>query len=101
MSVDIETSLGTIRRCQPDEWFLWCPVCEDWEKLSEDQMNGKVSVNHAATGCPSGYHETHNFAIEVVAKIGAHRLAPYGDDPVIRHASERPRGGQAGGTADG
>lgn len=91
MSVDVQTDLGTLRHCEPDTWLLRCSVCEDWEKLNEEQMEGRLSVNHAATGCPSGYHETHNFAVEVVAKIQAHRLmGGYGDDPISRHASERP-----------
>lgn len=84
MSVDVRTDLGTLRRCEGDVWLLWCPVCEDWERLSLDQFEGRVSVNHAATGCPSRYHETHNFAREVAIKVTAFRFAPYGDDPVVR-----------------
>lgn len=85
MSVDVVTDLGTLRKCADGIWLLWCPVCEDWERLNEMQMEGELSVNHAATGCPSQYHETHNFAVEIVAKIQAHRLmGGYGDDPVVR-----------------
>lgn len=91
MSVDVHTDLGVLRKCEGDIWLLWCPVCEDWEKLNEMQIEGQLSVNHAATGCPSQYHETHNFAVEVVAKIQAYRLmGQHGPDPVVRHASERP-----------
>lgn len=99
MSVDVETDLGTLRLCKRDEvdvWLLWCPTCDDWMgALSDNQFNGRVSVDHAASGCASGYHETHNFAVEVVAKIQAHRLmGGYGDDPVSRHASEQPGSSQ-------
>lgn len=95
MSIDVKTDLGTLRLCSDDIWLLWCPVCEDWERLSTEQMEGRLSVNHAATGCPSRYHETHHFAIEVAAKIGAYRLSGgYGEDPVVRHASERPASGE-------
>lgn len=78
MSVDVHTDLGTLRHCEPDTWLLWCPVCQDWERLSEDQMEGRVSVNHGAKGCPSGYHETHEFAKQVVVTIIAANFAPYG-----------------------
>jgi hypothetical protein len=84
MSIDIKTGLGTLRRCEGGVWLLWCPVCEGWERLNEEQMEGRLSVNHAATGCPSGYHETHEFAKEVAVAITAFRFAPYGDDPVVR-----------------
>ncbi len=84
MSVDVNTDLGKLRHCDGDVWLLWCETCEDWERLSVEQFEGRLSVNHAATGCLSRYHETHNFAREVVARIIASRLAPYGDDPVVR-----------------
>lgn len=85
MSIDVRTDLGTLRLCEGDVWLLWCRTCEDWEKLSVDQFEGRVSVNHAATGCASRYHETHRFDIEVVARVGAYRLSGgYGDDPVVR-----------------
>ena len=84
MSVDVHTDLGTLRRCEGDVWLLWCDVCEDWERLNVEQFEGRLSVNHAATGCPSGYHETHNFAQSVVVAIVAHHFAPYCDDPVVR-----------------
>lgn len=84
MSVDINTSVGKLRCVGGGAWLLWCERCGDWERLSAEQMEGRVSVNHAATGCPSGYHETHHFAMEVAATVAAYRFAPYGDDPVVR-----------------
>lgn len=87
MSIDVNTGLGTLRRVSSKDgigWLLWCSVCEDWIKLDTEMMEGRVSVNHAATGCASGYHETHHFAKEVVVTLAAYGLAPYGDDPVVR-----------------
>jgi hypothetical protein len=60
MSENIVTSLGTLRRVS-GTWLLWCDACSDWERLNTEQMAGRLSVNHAATGCPSRYHETHDF----------------------------------------
>lgn len=80
MSRDVATKFGTLRRCRDGDvavWLLWCPVCEEWERLNEDQMEGRVSVNHAATGCPSGYHETHEFAKQIVIENIVNVLAPY------------------------
>lgn len=79
MSVDRTTKFGTIRMCNDDGnvvWLLWCDVCQDWEKLNEEQMEGHLSVNHAATGCPSGYHETHEFAKQIVVENIVNVLVP-------------------------
>lgn len=51
------------------EWELKCPGCGTWGLLDEDQLHGRVSVDHAAQGCPGGYHETHDFAAEIADQV--------------------------------
>jgi hypothetical protein len=88
VSVDVNTDLGKIRLLAPGGEkvaLLWCAVCEDWEPLNLDQMEGRVSVDHASRGCPSGYHETHHFGVEVAARVAAYKLSVCrGEDPVVR-----------------
>jgi hypothetical protein len=61
----VETPFGRLRRVTRDgekTWLLQCPGCDQWGGLDDDQLHGRVSVDHAAMGCPGGYHETHDFA---------------------------------------
>jgi hypothetical protein len=70
----VETPHGRLRRLATSdgephrsygrtfEWELECPGCGVWGLLDEDQLHGRVSVDHSADGCSGGYHETHNFA---------------------------------------
>jgi len=44
------------------KYELECPACGIWALIDQDQLNGVVSVDHAAEGCSGGYHETHDFA---------------------------------------
>lgn len=76
MSKIVTTKLGRFRAVTDgvNNWWLWeCPRCRDeWASLSTEQMDGKVSVIHdhyygADQYC--GYHETHEFAKELVATI--------------------------------
>jgi hypothetical protein len=63
--------------------WLWECKCGEWAPLSEDQWNGRVSVDHASMGCPLGYHETHNFGRDLVAHLVASRLCeqdPFTED---------------------
>jgi hypothetical protein len=75
MSVIVETDQGRFRlvnRDAPleDRWMFECPGCGQWAYLDSDQWHGLVSVDHAADGCPGGYHETHDFVILLAAQIG-------------------------------
>lgn len=74
MSTIVTTPLGTFRRLPSTAgpaWFMECPVCGGFEKLAPEQLDGRVSVNHSATGCPSRYHETHDYASAIKAAGGA------------------------------
>lgn len=77
MSQIVTSSLGRFRRVTDGEalWWLWeCPKCSQWCSLSDTQWEGKISVDHAADGCPGQYHETHNFGAELVAVLQSRRL---------------------------
>lgn len=71
----VETPLGRFRRVAhggvkfADRWTFECPGCETFAYLDDDQWQGRVSVDHAADGCPGGYHETHNYFAELVAAL--------------------------------
>lgn len=61
----IETPHGRLRTVTRDGAQvveLECPGCGIWAALDDDQLHGRVSVDHAAQGCPGGYHETHDFS---------------------------------------
>lgn len=65
MSVFSRTEFGTLRRVDRDRdqaVLLECPGCGEWGTLDDDQLHGRVSVDHASDGCPGLYHETHDFA---------------------------------------
>lgn len=67
------TRLGVLRRVVRDGRhvvLLVCPGCGEIGDLDDDQWNGQVSVDHTSTGCPGGYHETHDFAAAVQAAGG-------------------------------
>ena len=89
MSHIVTTKLGRFRRVNtgdpkhPDAWLFECPGCGQWAYLDEGQWRGKVSVDHASDGCSGRYHETHNFAVELLASIQAAILTgtkPYSED---------------------
>ena len=64
MSRIVGTDLGRFRAVLRDgreDWLFECPGCGTWANLDDDQWAGRVSVDHAADGCPGGYHETHNY----------------------------------------
>ena len=68
----------------PDTWLWECP-CGQWAYLDADQWAGRVSVDHASDGCPKGYHETHNFGAELVARMQARIVT--GDSPLDKEDS--------------
>lgn len=79
MSQIVTTKLGRFRRvntgdiANPDAWLFECP-CGQWSYLDDDMWHGRVSVDHASEGCPKGYHETHDYAAELIATMQAHVL---------------------------
>lgn len=81
MSKIVTTQLGRFRRVNtgddptnsPDAWLFECP-CGQWAYLDDDQWHGRVSVDHASEGCPKGYHETHDYAAELIATMQARVL---------------------------
>ena len=70
MSVIVTTDLGRFRRAEgaPAGFLFECP-CGEWLPLTLDMMEGRTSVDHASQGCPKGYHETHRYDIELVARM--------------------------------
>jgi len=60
-----DTEFGLLRRVNRDgipTVLLACPGCGEWGTLDDDQLHGRISVDHAFDGCPAGYHEMHDFA---------------------------------------
>lgn len=39
-------------------WQLQCPGCGAWGEIDDDQLHGRVSVDHTDSGC--SFHETHD-----------------------------------------
>lgn len=88
MSQIVTTNLGRMRRVTGSssgaEWLLEIPGCGKWEPLSEAQMDGRVSVNHAAV-CVCGYHETHEYGAQLLAAMRAANLT--GSPPATEDAA--------------
>lgn len=64
MSDIVEAKFGRLQQVLIDgkpRWRFECPGCGTWGPLDDDQLHGRVSIDHASHGCPVGYHETHNF----------------------------------------
>lgn len=64
MTTFAQTEYGEVQRVTVDgelTLILLCPGCGERGELDDDQAHGRVSVDHAADGCPGGYHETHDF----------------------------------------
>lgn len=93
MSQIVTTKLGRFRAVSDagKKWWLWeCPNCKTWNNLSRDQMEGLASVycdvqtpthyglNPGDTK-PCGYHQTHEFAKELVVTIQVKLL--FGEQP--------------------
>ena len=80
MSAIVTTPLGVFRHLPTSDcgaaWFMECPVCGEFEKLAPEQLAGRLSVNHAATGCPSRYHETHDYAAAICEADGDPLASP-------------------------
>lgn len=94
MSRIVSTKLGRFRAVEDGErkWWLWeCPSCKTWCNLSVDQLEGRASVyceapvreyyglNPTTDMKPCGYHQTHEYAKELVVTIQARVL--FGENP--------------------
>lgn len=77
MSRIVQTDLGRFNITSSTP-LLECP-CGEWLTLSDEQANGRVSVDHDSMGCPKHYHETHDYQATLRAKVTVTRL--YGEDP--------------------
>lgn len=58
---------GRLKQEQDGSWMLCCPECGHWGEIDEDQLHGRVSVDHSggaeANGCRCGctFHQTRDF----------------------------------------
>jgi hypothetical protein len=66
-SMEINTQFGTLRRGKADGqtyYSLQCPCCKRFGTLDDDQLHGRISVDHSGEPYEGGictYHETHDF----------------------------------------
>lgn len=70
--------LNIVRDGDAHRVLLEIPGCGKWEPVNDDQLAGRVSVNHGAV-CECGYHETHDFETDARAKATA--ASPTFGDP--------------------
>lgn len=56
-------SLRSVTRDGQPLWQLCCPICGEWGDLDDDQLHGRVSVDHTGMGPTNHctFHETHDF----------------------------------------
>lgn len=50
--------LRSVRRDDGITWQLRCPECHHWADVDDDQLHGRVSIDHTDTGCT--FHATHD-----------------------------------------
>jgi uncharacterized C2H2 Zn-finger protein len=50
--------LRSVRRDGEIIWTFRCPSCGEWGDADDDQLHGRVSIDHTDTGCE--FHETHD-----------------------------------------
>ncbi len=94
MSRIVTTKLGRFRAIIDGEkksWLWECRHCKTWRGLNAEQWEGRVSVycdtpvreyyglNPLTDMKPCGYHQTHEFAKELVLTIQARLL--FGEEP--------------------
>ena len=48
--------LRSVRRDGGIVWQLRCPECHQWADIDDDQLHGRVSIDHAGEGC--AFHRT-------------------------------------------
>lgn len=68
--------LRSVRRDGGIVWQLRCPECHHWGDVDDDQLRGRVSIDHTDTGC--GFHRT----LDLLAVAGL----------AVRDGSEEMRG---------
>ena len=69
--LEVSTPWGTLKtvlRDGPHIWKLRCPECGHWGDIDEDQLRGRVSLDHTNCGrdyppseCDCAWHETHDY----------------------------------------
>jgi hypothetical protein len=42
-------------------WLLQCPGCGEWADIDDDQLHGRVSVDHDPADGGCGFHETRDW----------------------------------------
>ena len=67
----IETPWGTLRHVTQDGEIVWklrCPMCGHEGQIDDDQLHGRVSLDHTNCGvsyepsaCQCTWHETHDY----------------------------------------
>jgi hypothetical protein len=61
---------GDLRFDEADKsWNLRCPGCGHWGEIDDDQLHGRVSVDHTDCRCGCTFHETRDWS------AGADRMA--------------------------
>lgn len=58
------TPLGRIRHTISDGvpiWKLQCPGCGSWGEIDDDQLHGRVSVDHTDPSIACTFHETRDW----------------------------------------
>ena len=48
--------LKSVRRDGEIVWQFRCPECHRWGDIDDDQLNGRVSIDHTPDGCT--FHQT-------------------------------------------
>lgn len=75
---EIPTPWGLLKHVKRDGETLWklrCPQCGHWGEIDDDQLHGRVSLDHTNCGityapseCACTWHETHDYTtVEGVA----------------------------------
>lgn len=109
MSQIVTTKLGRFRIVSDGDakkWLWECPDCEMWGGLSREQWSGTTSVyctnpvrehygmNPRTDMRPCGYHQTHDFARELVAVIQTRALfgePKFDAEEAIRRAAQETK----------
>lgn len=61
----VETTAGRFRVVSgrhPEPGVLYECECGEWLPISRAMFEGRVSMDHAADGCPMAYHQTHDLS---------------------------------------
>lgn len=101
MSRIVTTKLGRFRAVMDGDnksWLWECPNCKTWGALSRDQWDGRVSVRCSApkqyyyplSVHECDYHQTHEFARELVATIQAAILVGDKKEDIFKEDDDAP-----------